>query len=143
VQRTGIFTTRFVVEPKKGLFYLGILAHTCDEKFYCKTPNYLLTLVVTKPNIIPMDITIKKISTNEFRKMGINNWPIWEKDTSNFRWSYDEVEQFYLIQGKVKIKTIDGEYEVLPGDFVTCPKGLDCKWEIEEYVKKHYHFVEE
>ena len=90
-----------------------------------------------------MDITIKKISTNEFRKMGINNWPIWEKDTSNFRWSYDEVEQFYLIQGKVKIKTMDGEYEVLPGDFVTCPKGLDCNWEIEEYVKKHYHFVEE
>ena len=26
-----------------------------------------------------MDIEIKKISTTEFRKRGINNWPIWEK----------------------------------------------------------------
>jgi len=88
-----------------------------------------------------MDITIKKISTSEFRKMGINNWPIWEKDASVFEWNYEEVEQFYLIQGKVKIKAEGKEYQVLPGDFVTCPKGLDCNWEIEEYVKKHYHFI--
>ena len=43
----------------------------------------------------PMDIEIKKISSNEFRKRGINNWPIWEKDASVFDWNYDEQEQFY------------------------------------------------
>ncbi len=90
-----------------------------------------------------MSIEIKKLSDNEFRKMGIYNWPIWEKDTSVFEWSYDEKEQFYLIEGEMKIKTKDGEYEVLPGDFVTCPKGLDCNWEITKLVKKHFHFIEE
>jgi len=90
-----------------------------------------------------MDIIIKKISTQEFRKMGINNWPIWEKEASVFEWSYDDMEHFYLIEGKVNIKTEDKEYEVLPGDFVTCPKGLECNWEIKEYVKKYYHFSEE
>lgn len=88
-----------------------------------------------------MDIEIKKITTSEFRKRGINNWPIWEKEASAFDWNYDEQEQFYLLQGKVRIIANEKEYEVLPGDFVTCPKGLDCNWEITEYVKKHYHFI--
>ena len=90
-----------------------------------------------------MEIEIKHLSAKEFRKLGINNWPIWEKEISVFDWTYDEKEQFYLIEGSVKIKTEDNEYNVMPGDFVTCPKGLYCDWEIEKYVKKHYHFSEE
>jgi len=51
-------------------------------------------------------------------------------------------EQFYLIEGEVTIKTHEAEYKVLPGDYVICPKGLSCNWEITKYAKKHYHFVE-
>jgi uncharacterized cupin superfamily protein len=87
-----------------------------------------------------MEIKIKRITDFEFKKMGINNWPVWEKEASVFDWKYDDSEQFYLLEGKVKIKTRNKEYEVLPGDFVICPKGLRCNWEIKEYVKKHYHF---
>ncbi len=87
-----------------------------------------------------MEIKIKRITDSEFKKMGINNWPVWEKEASVFDWKYDDSEQFYLLEGKVKIKTKNKEYEVSPGDLVTCPKGLSCNWEIKEYVKKHYHF---
>lgn len=90
-----------------------------------------------------MEINVKKLSENEFRKLGVQNWPIWEKEISQFDWCYDEKEQFYLIEGELKIQTSNSEYLIMPGDFVVCPKGLDCKWEITKYVKKHYHFINE
>ncbi|HAM98060.1 MAG TPA: cupin [Marinilabiliales bacterium] len=90
-----------------------------------------------------MDIIVKKLTEAEYRKMGVQNWPIWEKEISLFDWSYDEKEQFFLIEGEVKIKTKEAEYNVQPGDFVVCPKGLACEWEITKYVKKHYQFVGE
>ncbi len=90
-----------------------------------------------------MEIQIKKLSNSDISKMGISNWPIWEKEISKFEWTYDEEEQFYLIEGKVSIIAGEKEYEILPGDFVTCPKGLDCNWEIKENVKKHYQVIGE
>ena len=87
----------------------------------------------------------KNFAKNSFSlsNSNINHLSDQEREASNFDWNYDEVEQFYLIEGKIKIKVKDKEYDVLPGDFVICPKGLDCSWEIEEYVKKHYHFLAE
>lgn len=90
-----------------------------------------------------MNLTIKKLSQDDFREMEIYNWPIWEKEVSKFNWSYDEKEQFYLIEGEIKIKTKDGEFDIKPGDYVECSKGLDCDWEVTSYVKKHYQFIEE
>ncbi|MCK9206045.1 MAG: cupin domain-containing protein [Salinivirgaceae bacterium] len=90
-----------------------------------------------------MDIIVKKLTEAEYRKMGVQNWPIWEKEISLFDWRYDEKEQFFLIEGEVKIKTKEAEYNVQPGDFVVCPKGLVCEWKITKYVKKHYQFVGE
>ena len=90
-----------------------------------------------------MNIEIKKLDEKDFKKLGICNWPIWEKEESTFEWIYDEKEQFYLLEGKIKIRTESSEFEINPGDFVTCPKGLNCKWDVQEYAKKHYHFIEE
>jgi uncharacterized cupin superfamily protein len=89
-----------------------------------------------------MNLLIKQLSEDEFRKMGIYEWPIWEKEVSVFDWNYDEMEQFYVIEGEVSIK-IDGKrYLIHQGDFVECPKGLCSQWEIKKTVKKHYHFVD-
>lgn len=90
-----------------------------------------------------MKIEVKRLSQAEINNLGIDNWPIWEKEESSFSWYYDDKEQFYLIEGEVKIKTDNSEVEVHPGDFVTCPKGLACEWDVTKYVKKHYQFFEE
>lgn len=90
-----------------------------------------------------MNIKVQKLTKMEFQSMGINDWPIWEKEESVFNWYYDEKEQFYLIEGNAKIKTEGTEVEVNPGDFVICPKGLECEWNVKSYIKKHYHFFEE
>jgi len=73
--------------------------------------------------------------------MGVYSWPIWEKEASRFDWHYDETEICYLLEGKVVVKTNDGQEAKLgAGDLVTFPKGLSCVWDIKEPVKKHYNF---
>lgn len=90
-----------------------------------------------------MNIVIKKLSRQEKSDLGIDDWPIWEKEESSFDWQYDDKEQFYLLEGKVRIRSNNQDLELNPGDFVTCPKGLTCEWDVLKYAKKHYHFFEE
>jgi uncharacterized cupin superfamily protein len=88
-----------------------------------------------------MNITVQKLSTNELKRKGIFSWPIWEKEVSQFEWFYDEIEECYFLEGKVSVKTKDGQVVNFgKGDFVTFPKGLSCTWDIKEPVKKHYNF---
>jgi len=88
-------------------------------------------------------IKVIKLTSNELCEMDVDNWPIWEKEESAFQWHYDEMEQFYLIEGNASLKADGKKVEIKPGDFVICSKGLDCEWTITSYIKKHYHFVEE
>lgn len=73
--------------------------------------------------------------------LNVMEWPIWEKEVSNFPWHYDEQEICYLLEGEVTVTTENGsQYHCQAGDLVTFRKGLSCYWSIEEPVKKHYRF---
>ena len=88
-----------------------------------------------------MAIEIKKLSLDEVKKMGIDLWPIWEKEKSRFDWHYDQIEECFLLEGKVIVESKDGtKVEFGKGDFVSFPRGLSCTWDIQEPVKKHYNF---
>ncbi|MFC1868833.1 cupin domain-containing protein [Thermodesulfobacteriota bacterium] len=88
-----------------------------------------------------MKIEIKKPKKEDIEKEGVTSWPIWEKEVSRFDWHYDDIEECYLLEGKVVIETGSGErVEFGKGDFVTFPKGLSCVWDIKEPVRKHYNF---
>jgi len=86
-------------------------------------------------------VKVEKINKDELKEMGVFSWPIWEKEISRFDWHYDDTEKCYILEGKVMIETADGEKASFEaGDFVTFSKGLDCVWDIQEAVKKHYNF---
>ena len=88
-----------------------------------------------------MKIEIIKPNDNELEEKGVKSWPIWEKAVSRFDWSYDVVEECYLLEGKVIVEIKGGDnVEFGKGDFVTFPKGLSCIWDIKEPVRKHYNF---
>jgi hypothetical protein len=88
-----------------------------------------------------MNIEIKKPDQKVLKKEGVFSWPVWEKEVSRFDWSYDSVEECYLLEGKVVVETDDGKtVEFGKGDFVTFPKGLSCTWDVKSPVKKHYNF---
>lgn len=73
--------------------------------------------------------------------MGIYYWPTWEKEPSTFPWKYDRQETCYLLDGVAVITPDGGEpVEIVAGDLVTFPQGMECTWEIKEEVRKHYNF---
>jgi uncharacterized cupin superfamily protein len=90
-----------------------------------------------------MKIKIEQPEPKELESRKVTGWPIWEKEISEFDWSYASTEECYLIEGKVSVTTDDGEEVTFgKGDFVTFPKGLKCVWKVIEPVRKHYNFKE-
>ena len=71
--------------------------------------------------------------------MGVDGWPIWEKEVSTFDWHYDREEICYILEGEAVITPKSGEaITIQRGDLVRFPTGLDCTWQIVEAIEKHY-----
>lgn len=80
-------------------------------------------------------------SQAKLAQLGVNNWPIWSKEVSEFPWTYDATETCYLLAGDVIVTPEEGEpVRFGKGDLVTFPAGLSCEWKILADVKKHYNF---
>ena len=88
-----------------------------------------------------MEIKVQKLGQGKLKKMGVFAWPIWTKEVSRFDWSYDCVEECYILEGEVMAESKDGKkVSFSKGDFVTFPQGLFCVWDIKKPVRKHYNF---
>ena len=85
-------------------------------------------------------IEVKKPTDQELKELNVDSWSPWECAPSTFDWEYTDKETCYILDGKVKVKTEDGEVEVKKGDLVTFPKGLKCVWNVEEKIQKVYKF---
>ena len=81
-------------------------------------------------------VIIKKLNEDEKKELGIESWPIWEKEESRFSWTYAGDEQCYIISGEFSVETDEGNYDIKPGDFVVFQDGLSCIWDIKKPVKK-------
>ena len=83
----------------------------------------------------------RRPSPERLKELGVKQWRIWNKEVSEFPWTYDEPETGYFLAGEVTVTGEDGEVvEVGQGDLVTFPAGMSCKWKISRDVKKHYRF---
>jgi uncharacterized cupin superfamily protein len=72
-------------------------------------------------------------------QMGVSEWPIWEKEVSEFPWRYDTEETCYFLEGDVVVTPDGGEpVQMGKGDLVTFPSGMSCTWKIDKGVRKHY-----
>ncbi len=87
-------------------------------------------------------ILIEKLSEEQIIAKGIKSWAIWEKEISKFPWTYNGSEQCLIIEGDFVVETDDGDFNIVAGDFVTFPDGLNCVWDIKKPIKKYYNFNE-
>ena len=86
-----------------------------------------------------MKPTIRKPSESELTVA--KDWPIWQKEESEFPWEYDQEETCLVIEGDVDITNEAGEkFHFSAGDYVVFPQGMKCTWKINKAVKKHYNF---
>lgn len=86
-------------------------------------------------------VTIVKPDEAFILLRGIYQWPIWEKEESDFHWTYEETEECYILEGDFDIVTDEDTVNIQKGDFVTFHKGLTCRWIIKKRVRKHYNFI--
>ena len=71
--------------------------------------------------------------------LGIYDWPIWEKEESEFTWHYDREETCYILRGEFTVIPDGGEAQQFGrGGLITFPAGLSCTWKITKAVEKHY-----
>lgn len=71
--------------------------------------------------------------------LGVEDWPIWEKEVSTFDWTYDQKETCYILEGEVVVTPEGGEPVTLQkGDLVIFPEGMRCTWDIKSPIRKHY-----
>lgn len=92
---------------------------------------------------MPKIIVEKNISEQRRQQLNCDNWPIWSSPAETFDWEYEQKETCFILEGKVKVKTEEGqEVEFSQGDLVIFPQGLKCVWEVIEPVRKVYKFGE-
>ena len=78
---------------------------------------------------------------DRLKALGVERWPIWTKEISEFPWTYDEVETCLFLEGEVVVTPDGGEPVAMgAGDLVTFPDGMTCTWKVIRPVRKHYRF---
>lgn len=83
----------------------------------------------------------RQVDQQRLDELGCSEWGVWEKEASEFPWTYEAEETCYFINGEVVVTTDDGEEVSMgAGDLVTFPRGMSCRWLIRRPVKKHYRF---
>ena len=89
-----------------------------------------------------MNIIIERNpSDSRLMELEVPRWPIWNKETSFFPWTYESQETCYLLEGEVIVTPDGGEpVNIAKGDLVIFPAGMSCTWDIRQTVKKHYSF---
>jgi len=87
------------------------------------------------------EIKIEKPTQEKLESLNVDSWNPWECEPSTFDWEYDTNERAYVLEGKVKIVTEDGEeVEINKGDLALFPKGLKCRWNVIKKIRKVYRF---
>ena len=86
-----------------------------------------------------MKISVRKPTQAEKKEAG--EWGIWEKEPSEFEWSYSEKETCLILEGKATVEASDGSSASFgAGDYVIFPQGMRCTWRIEKKIRKRYRF---
>ena len=87
-----------------------------------------------------MSIEIEHPTQEELEEIGVFSWPVWEHDEDKFDWFYDKTEKCYILEGEATVVSEFDAATIKQGDFVTFPAGLECVWDIQYAIKKHYAF---
>jgi uncharacterized cupin superfamily protein len=71
--------------------------------------------------------------------LNVSKWPTWQKEVSEFPWTFLEQEIAYILEGECVITPTGGTpVNFGKGDLVTFPAGMTAHWEVKKPLHKHY-----
>ncbi len=95
---------------------------------------------MSTPNLITVQVEHQP-SPERLQQLGVEIWPIWTKEVSEFPWTSEQIETCDLLTGDAIVTPDQGEpVQITSGDLVTFPAEMSCIWKILTDVKKHYYF---
>jgi len=100
--------------------------------------EYKIVSFLFLQKITEMRIEIEQPEQEELEEAGVFSWPVWEHEEDKLEWYYDKTEQCYIVEGSATIISEFDSLTIKPGDFLTLPAGLECVWDIQNKIKKHY-----
>lgn len=78
-------------------------------------------------------------SQERLKSLGVDQWPTWSKEVSEFPWTFSTQEIAYILEGEVTVTSKAGvSVSFARGDLVTFPAGLSCTWNVKKALRKHY-----
>lgn len=84
-------------------------------------------------------ILVETPDADRLARLGVDRWPVWEKEVSEFPWSYADRETGYFMEGHVIVTPEGGEpVAIRPGNLVIFPAGLVCTWKVLAPLRKRY-----
>lgn len=87
-----------------------------------------------------MRIEIEQPQQDELEEAGVFSWPLWVHDEDKIEWYYDKTEHCYILEGEATIVSEFDSITIRPGDYLILPAGLECVWDIQSKIKKHYSY---
>jgi len=82
-------------------------------------------------------IKVEQATDAKLSELGVDRWSSWGCDAETFDWEYGDDETAYVQQGRVTVRTEDGDEVTFgAGDIVFFPKGLRCTWTVHEPIRK-------
>ncbi len=86
-------------------------------------------------------ITVDSNPSDELlKKMGVADWPTWEKEASVFPWDFVTTETAFILEGECEMTPEDGSESTTfkAGDLVVFQLGWKGSWEVKKALQKHY-----
>ena len=89
-----------------------------------------------------MKMKKKLPSKEQLEELKVNSWGTWNKEISEFDWSYGDTETCYILDGEVEVTDSEtgDKIEFKKGDLVQFEKGLTCVWNVKKPVRKYFNF---
>lgn len=86
-------------------------------------------------------IKVEKATPARLKELDVESWSPWSCGVETFDWEYSEDETAYILEGRVRVITQDGQDVTLEaGDLVFFPRGVRCTWAVETAIKKVFTF---
>jgi uncharacterized cupin superfamily protein len=86
-------------------------------------------------------IIVETPDADRLARLGVDRWPVWEKEVSEFPWEYADTETSYILEGRVIVTPAGGApVEIAKGDLATFPAGMACTWKVVAPLRKRYRF---
>ncbi len=107
---------------------LGIAATVCIA--------LSVVLIRLRPPVDSIHVTHHP-SAEVLSALGVSGWSPWQREPSEFFWTFATQETAYVLEGEVYLTPDGGSTIVIrPGDLVVFEPGLRCHWRVTKEFKK-------